>query len=45
MGNNIFYGTIYDNTGVLRCSEDETLSDATLFNNMDWYVDGVVIYE
>ncbi|MBE6901074.1 MAG: BMP family ABC transporter substrate-binding protein [Ruminococcaceae bacterium] len=44
-GFNIFSGIIYDNNGTLRCGEDEMLSDEMLFNNMNWYVDGVVIYE
>ncbi len=41
----VFSGEIYDNTGVLRCKEDEIISDEELFNGMNWYVDGVEIYE
>ena len=40
----VFSGVIYDNEGGLRCSEGETLSDGTLLTGMDWYVDGVEIY-
>lgn len=40
----VFSGIIYDNNGELRCGEGETLSDDTLLKNMDWFVDGVVIY-
>lgn len=43
-GVSVFSGEIYDNEGVLRCSENEVLSDDMLFRAMDWYVDGVVIY-
>lgn len=42
---NIFAGVIYDNNGVKRCDSGERLSDDTLLTAMDWYVDGVVIYE
>ncbi len=42
--NDVFSGVIYDNNGELRCSEEESLSDETLLTNMDWFVDGVVIY-
>ena len=43
--NDVFSGVIYDNTGVLRCGEGETLSDDTLLKNIDWFVEGVEIYE
>lgn len=39
----VFYGPIYDNEGTLRVREGENLSDQTLLNDMDWYVDGVVL--
>lgn len=42
-GKEVFSGTIYDNKGVLRCSEGEILSDDTLLKNMDWFVEGVTI--
>lgn len=40
----VFSGVIYDNNGELRCGEGETLSDETLLTAMDWFVDGVEIY-
>jgi len=40
----VFSGEIYDAEGILRCGEKETLSDDVLFENMDWLVEGVVIY-
>lgn len=44
-GKDVFSGIIYDNTGELRCNEGESISDEVLLEKMDWYVDGVVIYE
>lgn len=44
-GRDVFSGEIYDNTGVIRCEEDEFISDATLMNDFYWYVDGVIIHE
>ena len=41
----VFSGEIYDNTGQLRCSENEGIGDDELFNHIDWYVEGVEIYE
>ena len=41
----VFSGEIRDNTGVLRCHEDERIGDEELFNNIDWYVEGVEIHE
>ena len=43
-GKDVFSGEIYDAEGILRCGEKETLSDDVLFENMDWLVEGVVIY-
>lgn len=43
-GNDVFSGIIYDNNGNLQCGEGETLSDDTLLINMDWFVEGVEIY-
>ncbi len=40
----VFSGKIYDNEGVLRCDENETLSDETLLRDMNWFVEGVEIY-
>lgn len=44
-GNDVFSGEIYDNEGVLRCEQDESLSDSFLMSEFEWYVDGVVLYE
>ena len=39
----VFYGEIYDNEGNLRIAEGESMSDSTMLNEFDWYVEGVVI--
>lgn len=44
-GEDVFSGVIYDNMGQLRCDEGELISDEILLERMDWYVDGVIIYE
>lgn len=44
-GQSVFSGEIYDNKGILRCAEGENISDHILLEKMDWYVDGVNIYE
>lgn len=44
-GKDVFSGVIYDNGGQLRCNEGESVSDEVLLEKMDWYVEGVVIYE
>lgn len=44
-GKDVFSGIIYDNEGTLRCGEGESISDEILLERMDWFVDGVVIYE
>ncbi|SCX90003.1 basic membrane protein A [Lachnospiraceae bacterium XBB2008] len=41
----VFSGEIYDNSGTLRCRDNETIGDDELFNKIDWYVDGVEICE
>ncbi len=41
----VFSGAIYDNEGRLRCEEGERISDHQLFYGMDWFVEGVEIYE
>ena len=41
----VFYGPIKDQNGVLRVPEGENLSDDTMLNHFDWYVEGVEIYE
>lgn len=37
----VFSGEIYDNEGVLRCEENESLSDDMLIHKFDWFVQGV----
>lgn len=44
-GKSVFSGTIFDNNGNLRCDDGESISDEQLLEKLDWYVDGVVIYE
>ncbi len=41
----VFSGTIYDNQGRQRCEEGERIGDHELFTGMDWFVEGVEIYE
>ena len=41
----VFSGVIYDNNGNLRCNEDERISDHELFTGMDWFIEGVEIYD
>ena len=41
----VFSGVIRDNQGNLRCKEGERISDRELFTGMDWFVEGVEIYE
>lgn len=38
----VFYGPIYDNTGVLRVNAGESITDAVMLNDFEWYVEGVV---
>ena len=45
VGRDVFSHVIYDNQGQLRCNKDEAISDEILLEKMDWYVDGVMIYE
>lgn len=44
-GWNIFSGYLVDTDGVIRCNEDENLSDEQLLEHFDWLVEGVEIYE
>ena len=44
-GKDVFSGVIYDNRGLLRCDEGESISDEQLLEKLDWFVDGVEIYE
>ena len=41
----VFSGLIYDNTGTPRCEEGERIGDRELFSGMDWFAEGVEIYE
>ena len=41
----VFSGQILDNEGVLRCGHGEQISDEELFLRMNWFVEGVEIYE
>ncbi len=41
----VFYGPIYDNEGKLRISEGESMTDNSMLNEFDWYVEGVIISE
>ena len=41
----VFSGQIYDNEGGLRCGRGEQISDEELFLRMNWFVEGVEIYE
>ncbi len=44
-GTDVFSGDIFDTDGVQRCAEGERIADGVLLEAMDWFVDGVVIYE
>ncbi len=43
--NGVFSGVIRDNHGNLRCEKGERIEDQELFKGMDWFVEGVEIYE
>lgn len=45
MGQDVFSGLIYDNTGKIRCNENEVISDEVILKHMDWFVEGVEFYE
>ncbi len=38
----VFYGPIKDNTGKLRVADGESMTDNTMLNAFDWYVEGVI---
>lgn len=38
----VFYGPIYDNEGLLRVEEGESITDDVMLNSFEWYVDGVI---
>ncbi len=41
----VFSGIIYDNRGNLRCDAGESIKDYELLTGMDWFAEGVEIYE
>lgn len=41
----VFSGVIYDNTGKQRCKENEVIRDEILLQQMNWFVEGVILYE
>lgn len=41
----VFSGLIHDNEGRVRCEPGERISDEELFMGMNWFVEGVEIYE
>lgn len=44
-GMDVFAGPIYDNHRRKRCDKNEVISDLILRGEMNWFVDGVAIYE
>ena len=44
-GKDVFSGNIKDNKGKKRCEEGEIIQDEILLEQMDWFVEGVKIYE
>lgn len=44
-GKDVFSGEIYDTEGMLRCADNEMLSDEMLLEAFDWFVEGVEFYE
>ena len=44
-GWDVYLGEIYRNDGVKMCDEDERISDDALLFKMDWFVEGVEVYE
>lgn len=45
LGKAVFSGEVYDTEGNMRCGESEIISDEVLLEDVDWYVEGVEIYE
>ena len=41
----VFFGPVKDQNGVVRVQEGESMTDDTMLNKFDWYVEGVVIDE
>jgi len=44
-GMDVFRGPLFDNAGKRRCGRDEIISDNVLRESLDWFVNGVTIYE
>ncbi len=44
-GWDVYLGEIYRNDGVKMCEEKERISDDALLFRMDWFVEGVEVYE
>lgn len=44
-GKEVFSGLIKDNNGNIMCGEAESISDEVLLEQMNWFVEGVKIYE
>ena len=44
-GGDIFVDDILRNDGKIMCREDERISDDSLLRNMDWFVEGVNVYD
>lgn len=40
----VFYGPINDNEGNIRVNVNESMSDLSMLNDFDWYVEGVEFY-
>jgi len=41
----VFYGPVVDIEGTVRVREGENMSDDSMLNEFDWYVEGVVVHE
>ena len=39
----VFYGPITDQSGNIRIADGESMTDYSMLNEFDWYVEGVVI--
>ena len=44
-GWDVYLGELYRNDGVKMCDENERISDDALLFKMDWFVEGVEVYE
>lgn len=44
-GTDVFYGEIFDNTGIKRSDKNEVIGDSFLYDNMDWFVNGIEFLE